>query len=50
MIDEIRKNRPISKGAMDKLAKYNEAIERLQNILMREPTLEEIARGYEFIY
>lgn len=43
MIDEIRKNRPISKGAMDKLAKYNESVERLQNKLMREPTLEEIA-------
>lgn len=43
MIDEIRKNRPISKGAMDKLAKYNESIERLQNKFMREPTTEEIA-------
>lgn len=43
MIDEIRKNRPISKGAMDKLARYNEAIERLQNKLMREPYLKEIA-------
>lgn len=43
MIDEIRKNRPISKGAMDKLVKYNEAIEKLQNTLMREPSLEEIA-------
>ena len=27
MIDQIRKARPISKGAMDKLAKYNEAID-----------------------
>jgi len=43
MIDEIRKHRPISKGAMDKLVKYNEAIDRLQNTLMKEPTLEEIA-------
>lgn len=43
MIDEIRKNRPISKGAMDKLAKYNESVERLQNRFMREPTLNEIA-------
>lgn len=43
MIDEIRKNRPISKGAMDKLARYNEAIEKLQNKLMREPSLKEIA-------
>ena len=43
MIDEIRKNRPISKGAMDKLAKYNESVEKLQNKLMREPSLKEIA-------
>lgn len=44
MIDEIRKNRPISKGAMDKLARYNESIERLQNKFMREPTMDEIAK------
>ena len=43
MIDEIRKNRPISKGAMDKLAKYNESIQRLQNKFMREPSIKEIA-------
>lgn len=43
MIDEIRKNRPISKGAMDKLARYNESIEGLQNKFMREPTMDEIA-------
>ena len=44
MIDQIRKARPISKGAMDKLAKYNEAVEILQNKLYREPTVEEIAK------
>ena len=43
MIDEIRRCRPISKGAMDKLAKYNESVEALQNKLMREPNLKEIA-------
>lgn len=43
MIDEIRRNRPISKGAMDKLARYNESVEKLQNNLMREPNLKEIA-------
>ncbi|WP_139904202.1 FliA/WhiG family RNA polymerase sigma factor [Clostridium thermarum] len=43
MIDEIRRNSPISKGAMDKLNMYNEAIEMLQNKLMREPTDVEIA-------
>ena len=44
MIDEIRKNRPISKGAMDKLARYNEVVERLQNEFLREPSLEEVAK------
>ena len=44
MIDEIRKNRPISKGAMDKLARYNDSIEKLQNKLMREPIIDEIAK------
>lgn len=43
MIDEIRKNSPISKGAMDKLNKYNQVIEKLQNELLREPTTNEIA-------
>lgn len=44
MIDEIRKNSPISKGAMDKLNRYNEAVENLQRRLMREPDEEEIAK------
>lgn len=45
MIDELRKNSPISKGAMDKLNKYNEVIESLQKKLLREPTVEEIAEN-----
>lgn len=44
MIDELRKNRPISKGAMDKLNKYNKAIEELQGTLLREPTNQEISK------
>lgn len=44
MIDELRKNSPISKGAMDKLNRYNEAIERLQKLLYREPSNHEIAK------
>jgi RNA polymerase sigma factor FliA len=44
MIDELRKNSPISKGAMDKLNKYNEVMENLQKKLLREPTVEEIAK------
>lgn len=45
MIDELRKNSPISKGAMDKLNKYNFVIEKLQSELLREPTYFEIASG-----
>ena len=44
MIDELRKNRPISKGAMDKLNRYNKAIEELQSELLREPTNNEISK------
>lgn len=44
IIDEIRKSRPISKGAMDKLNRYNAAVEKLQNTLYREPINEEIAK------
>ncbi|MCB2291936.1 FliA/WhiG family RNA polymerase sigma factor [Clostridium algoriphilum] len=44
MIDELRRNSPISKGAMDKLNRYNEAIERLQKRLYKEPTTIEIAK------
>ncbi|MDU1348964.1 FliA/WhiG family RNA polymerase sigma factor [Clostridium butanoliproducens] len=43
MIDELRKNSPISKGSMDKLNRYNDAIEKLQNKLFREPNNYEIA-------
>ncbi|MBU5591060.1 FliA/WhiG family RNA polymerase sigma factor [Clostridium sp. MSJ-4] len=43
MIDEIRRNAPISKTAMDKLNRYNEAVENLQHKLMREPNIEEIS-------
>lgn len=43
MIDEIRKNSPISKGAIDKLNKYNIAVEQLQTKLFRDPTNEEVA-------
>jgi len=45
MIDELRKNSPISKGAMDKLNRYNEAIENLQKRFLREPSNEEIANA-----
>ena len=43
MIDELRRNSPISKGSMDKLNRYNEAIERLQKKLNKEPNLIQIA-------
>lgn len=44
IIDEIRRCRPISKGAMDKLNRYNEAVESLQKELLREPEAFEIAK------
>lgn len=44
MIDEMRRNSPISKGAMDKLNRYNKALEALQNRNLREPSREEIAK------
>jgi len=47
MIDELRKNRPISKGSMDKLNRYNRAIDDLQVKLLREPTNGEIAKHLE---
>lgn len=46
MIDELRKNSPISKGAMDKLNKYNQSVENLQKELLREPTDAEIAKAF----
>lgn len=44
MIDELRKNSPISKGAMDKLNKYNLAMDILQKKFLREPSDKEIAK------
>lgn len=43
IIDEIRKISPLSKGAMDKLNRYNDAVESLQIKLNREPKDDEIA-------
>ncbi|MHC1682512.1 MAG: FliA/WhiG family RNA polymerase sigma factor [Clostridiaceae bacterium] len=50
MIDELRKNSPISKGAMDKLNRYNAAIDTLQAKLMREPNLDEISKELGMTY
>ena len=44
MIDEMRRSSPISKGAMDKLNKYNKAMDILQGTLLREPKASEIAK------
>ena len=44
MIDEMRRSSPISKGAMDKLNKYNRAMDMLQGTLLREPKVSEIAK------
>lgn len=44
MIDELRKNSPISKGAMDKLNRYNSAIDKFQKKNFKDPTIKEIAK------
>ncbi|WP_125152191.1 FliA/WhiG family RNA polymerase sigma factor [Clostridium rectalis] len=44
MIDELRKISPISKGAMDKLNRYNDAIERLQKKNYKDPDIIEISK------
>lgn len=43
IIDEIRRNSPISKRAIDKLNKYNKVVEELQKELLRDPSDDEIA-------
>lgn len=43
MIDELRKISPISKGAIDKLNRYNEAVEKLQKKNFSEPNIKEIS-------
>ena len=43
MIDEIRKNSPISKNAIDKVNRYNACVEKLQRQFMKVPTSIEIA-------
>lgn len=50
MIDQIRKDSPISKGAMDKLNRYNNAVEKLQRDLLREPSNAEIAKEMGLSY
>jgi RNA polymerase sigma factor for flagellar operon FliA len=45
MIDELRKNSPISKGAIDKLNRYNLAIDNFQKEFLREPSNVEIAKS-----
>ena len=45
MIDELRKKSPISKGAMDKLNRYNQAVDSLQKEFLREPSDIEISKS-----
>lgn len=44
IIDEIRKLSPIPKKSMDKLNRYNDTVEKLQNKFLREPTEDEIIK------
>lgn len=45
MLDEIRKNSPITKSASDKLNKYNKVVEDYEKKYSREPEAEEIANA-----
>lgn len=44
IIDEIRRNSPISRNDVSNISKYNSSVEELQKILLREPTDDEIAK------
>lgn len=44
IIDQLRKMRPLSKTAMDRLNLYNKAVETLEAKFLREPTTLEIAK------
>lgn len=44
IIDEIRKNIPISRSYTAKTKEYNKAVDFLQNKLLRKPTKEEISK------
>lgn len=43
IIDEIRRNRLISKGAKEKFNRFNEVVEELQKKFFRQPSIYEIA-------
>ena len=43
IIDEIRRNSPVSRNDFSKINQYNSAVESLQNNLLREPTNEEVS-------
>lgn len=45
MLDEIRKNSPITKSASDKLNKYNKVVEDFEKKYSREPEACEIAKS-----
>ncbi len=47
IIDEIRKNMPISRNYTAKSKEYNQAVDYLQNKFLREPTKKEIADHME---
>lgn len=44
IIDEIRKQSPISRTYTSKIKEYNKCVEDLQNMYYRQPSLEEISR------
>ncbi len=44
IIDEIRKQSPISRLSVNKIKEYNKCVEILQNKFLREPTIDEISK------
>ncbi|MDK2562665.1 FliA/WhiG family RNA polymerase sigma factor [Romboutsia sedimentorum] len=44
IIDEIRKQSPISRLSVNKIKEYNKCVEILQNEFLREPSIDEISK------
>lgn len=44
IIDEIRKQSPISRLSVNKIKEYNKCVEILQNKFLREPSIDEISK------
>lgn len=45
IIDEIRKQSPMSRTLVGKVKEYNNCVEKLQNKYLREPTIDEVSKS-----